>query len=233
MIKRNLKKLILAVSAAAVVFTVTVSPALAGTWEYAGDDYAGDPNNPWKYWKYKYDDGTYAKNCVIEENGVTYEITSPKYSDGKNLDDFGVSTRYGWRNIDKVRAMSDEIYREDKQNGENGGTPIAVISCTSAIYQGTVGTTSMWLRREADGSCELEIYVGLKSERNKKGLLGLTHLMCDDDTLYDALYTSFTGDETIYGINYDDFIQVGNFLIKAELGQGKHSIIFIIKENEV
>lgn len=181
--------------------------SLAGTWEQQANG----------RWKYLNDDGSYVTSCLIDG----YYLNS----DGIWLEDIKSDngTNGSWKNEEVAKQIGSEI-----QNKEGfSQNPIRIENHSATFGHPT------WVMKisKTDDGYDLTLKTRIKSDSGKKALRALTYLICDDDTLYDAIYNSFEGDETLYGINYDNFVPVGNYQIKATLEEYGKSFIYTIKEN--
>lgn len=203
---KKIRKALLMISLVSSFIVSNFMTSFAGTWEQQSNG----------QYKYLNDDGSYATSSLIDGYYVN--------SDGIWLEDIKSDNTYGWKNEKVAHQMGEEIQKENEWKNN----PIVIYYSYGAGFGN--GNDVIMLSKTDDGY-DLTLMTRIQSTNSQKGLKALTYLICDDDTLYDAIYNSFEGDESLYGINYDNFVPVGNYQIKATLEEYGKSFIYTIKEN--
>lgn len=91
---------------------------------------------------------------------------------------------------------------------------------------------TLWKTETDDGYTyyQLDIKSRIDNPARQLAVEALCLLISDDKTLYDVIYNSFEGDNKLYNINYDNYVNVGNFQIIADLDQSKECMRYLIKD---
>lgn len=198
---KKIKKALLMVSLVSSFTFSTTLISMAGQWEQQTDG----------NWKYKNDDGSFATGKITID-GVEYFFN--------DLGDL-VSETTGWSNEKEAINIGKEI---SKSNGWSSDS-ITVYS-NSATY----GKESAIIEISKNGNgYDLTLRTRIQSSNNQKGLQAIC-MLTGINGLYDTIYDSYEGSNS-NGINYDEFVKVGNYQIKATLGQNGNSMIYTIIEN--
>lgn len=204
---KKIRKALLMVSLVSSFTFSTTLISLAGQWEQQANG----------QYKYLNDDGSYAISCLVDgyyvnDDGIWLEDI--KADNGENK---------SWKNEKVSHQMGIEI-QEEKNFSQN---PVRILD----IFASYGDETPVISLLKNDIGYDLSLKTRIQSNSTVKGLKAITYLICDDDFLYNAIYNSFEGDNLLYGINYNEFVKVGNYLIKATLGQNGNSMIYTIVEN--
>lgn len=207
--KKIRKALVMVSLVSSFTFSTTLI-SMAGQWEQQTDG----------NWKYKNDDGSYATSSLVDG----YYLNS----DGIWLEDIKADngSSGSWKNENFALEMGLEL-----QNSNDWSiNPVKIYTSISAGYGKTNDVMNLW---KTDDGYDLTLKTRIQSDNTVKGLKAITYLICDDDFLYNAIYNSYEGDNSLYGINYNEFVKVGNYQIKATLGQNGDSMIYTIIENRI
>lgn len=204
---KKLRKALVMVSLVSGFTFSTTLISLAGQWEQQANG----------QYKYLNDDGSYAISCLVDGYYVNDDgiwITDFQ-SDWKNTET--------WKNEKIAKQIGSEI-QEEKNFTQN---PIRIEN-NSASYGDSTPVIEI---TKIESGYDLTLKTRIQSDSTVKGLKAITYLVCDDDFLYNAIFNSYEDDNSLYGINYNEFVKAGNYQIKATLGQNGNSIIYTIIEN--
>lgn len=204
--KKIRKALVMVSLVSSFTFSTTLI-SLAGQWEQQANG----------QYKYLNDDGSYAISCLVDGyyvNGNGIWLEDIKADNGENK---------SWKNEKVSHQMGTEI-QEAKGWNQN---PVRILS-NYASYGDSSPVIELW---KTDDGYDLTLKTRIQSDSTVKGLKAITYLVCDDDFLYNAIFNSYEGDNSLYGINYNEFVKVGNYQIKATLGQNGNNMIYTIIEN--
>lgn len=201
--KLNMGRLALTFCLVSAISISSAIPALAD-WEQQTDG----------NWKYKNDDGSYVTSSLIDGYYVN--------GDGIWLEDIKADNNvYGWKNEETAMKMGLELQ-------ETNGWDINPIIIYSSNVAGYGSSNDVIQLRKTDDGYDLTLKTRIKSDNNVKGLKALTYLICDDNTLYNAIFNSYEGDNDLYNINYDNFVSVESYQIKAT--NNNNSLTYTIKQ---
>lgn len=199
---KKIKKALVMVSLVSSFAFSTTLISMAGQWEQQTDG----------NWKYKNDDGSFATGKITID-GVEYFFN--------DLGDL-VSETTGWSNEKEAKAIGKEI---QEQLGSSIN-PVQIYTSSSAGF-GTSSATVFEISKNGNGY-DLTLRARINSSESKKGLQAIC-MLTGINGLYDTIYDSYEGSNS-NGINYDEFVKVGNYQIKATLGQNGNSMIYTIIE---